>query len=88
MKSRAQDTAPALEAPDTEHTGGSWSRARVKLGAMNKERAGGIPQGTGHKLRLLMQLASQPLQGAQEKRFHDCVAGIVGMDTIVAQSVT
>ena len=36
MKSRAQDTAPALEAQDTGHTGGSKSRARVKLGAMNE----------------------------------------------------
>ena len=31
MKSRAQDTAPALEAPDTEHTGGSKSRAGIKF---------------------------------------------------------
>ena len=31
MKSRAQDTAPVLEAPDTEHTGGSKSRAGIKF---------------------------------------------------------
>ena len=31
LKSRAQDTAPALEAPDTEHTGGSKSRAGIKF---------------------------------------------------------
>ena len=31
MKSRAQDTAPALEAPDTGHTGGSKSRAGIKF---------------------------------------------------------
>ena len=88
MKSRAQDTAPALEAPDTEHIGGLKSRAGIKFRRNERSIDGGIPQGTGHKLRLLMQLASQPLQGAQDKRFHDCVAGIVGMDTIVAQSVT
>ncbi len=49
VSNRATVITPALEAPDTEHIGGSKSRARVKLGAMNEAWAAGyrLNQDTG-----------------------------------------
>lgn len=38
-----KDTAPALEAPDTEHTGGSKSRAGIKFRRNERSMDGGIP---------------------------------------------
>ena len=40
MKSRAQDTAPALEAQDTGHAGGSKSRAGIKFRRNERRRCG------------------------------------------------
>ena len=49
MKSRAQDTAPALEAPDTEHIGGSKSRAGIKFRRNERSMDGGIPPESGRR---------------------------------------
>ena len=48
MKSRAQDTAPALKAQDAGHTGGSKSRARIKFRRKERSMDGGIPPETEH----------------------------------------